>query len=325
VFRHAPWAAAILFAAAVRPATQTNRRPPLPDAAMVSITGNIHGSIPPAVCSRPGDDGIAVQAFEETSGRDDSSRVGASGSFELEMETACVAPFFQALFAHERLSTRVTFTGSTLHAPSSITLEDAQLTHVDLRLVSVAGRSRPRVAVGFSAPHVLSTDTSGMIVQTGSAERRRARAFRASAQTSVRATAADAWMQHGVDAALHLAAAETAADETSHIRRFHLSVSMPSSRSNAADPRIVLDSVVAVDAAQNKPRSERLGRDTPLRQAILMVNGQDGTTGITIWLKGAQPAHTDARGKRRAGATLAITAASLTITDISSGRTASTP
>ena len=133
-------------------------------------------------------------------------------------------------------------------------------------------------------------------------------------------------MRRGVDAAMHLAATtQRATDETSHIRSFRLSVTSAVPRSNTAAVRILLDSVVQADALHAGPDPGRLGSRALLNQAVLLVNGQDGTTGITVWLKGAHVALFDSRGRDRAVASLSISAASLTITDISSGRTASTP
>jgi len=325
VFRHASWVAAMLLAAPVRVAAQSSRRSNVADAAVVSITGNIHGSIPPAACFERGKDGIAVEAFDETTGHSESGSHASSASFELEMGTGCVAPFFQALFAREHLSARVTFTGSALRAPYSMTLEDARLTHVDLGLVSTGGRSRIVVAIGLSTPHVVLGDTSGSIIQAASVERPRARAFRASAPRAAGMGNADAWMRRGVDAAMHLATNQPATDETSHIRHFRLSVESTVARNNTAAVRIRLDSVLQRDMAEARPDSEQLDRHALLNQATLLVNGQDGTTGITVWLKGAQITHPGSRGDGRRTTSLAISAASLTITDISSGRTASTP
>lgn len=326
--RHVFRVAAVLLVAPVRVAAQSTRRPYLPDAATVAITGIIHGSIPPTVCFARGANGIVVQAFEETTAPGESAdgSLGSSGTFELEMETACVAPFFQALFAHEPLSTRVTFTGSALRAPYSITLEDARLTHVDLGLMSAGGRALPLVAIGLTAAHVVTGDTSGSITQAGSVERPRAHGFRASTWPSTGTSDADAWLRRGVDAVMHLSATtQPATDEISHILHFRLLVASAASRSNTAAVRILLDSVVPADALQARSDPERLDSRALLNQAVLLVNGQDGTTGITVWLKGARITHTASRARSGATASFAISAATLTITDISSGRTASTP
>lgn len=247
------------------------------------------------------------------------------------METACVAPFFQALIAHERLSTRVTFTGHALRSPFSITLEDARVTHVDLGLVAPsAGRLLPLVTVGISASHVVVGDTSGSIVQAGTAERARVHAFRASSPPTTSANIVEAWTRRGVDAAIHLATSQPTRDETFHIRRFHLSAAWASSRAGSGAVRILLDSAVWGDTNPTRSGVGWLESHTLLNQAVLLLNAQDGTTGITIWLKGAEGTRSETRGRSPAGTregtiTLAIRAAALTVTDIASGRTATMP
>jgi hypothetical protein len=86
--------------------------------------------------------------------------------------------------------------------------------------------------------------------------------------------------------------------------------------------RISIGPIMKVlDQRSPQIRSAAIAR-APLTQAVFAVLGPQGAAGITIWLKAAQITGDQLSASDE---TITLSAGQLTITDIGSGRTASTP
>jgi len=293
---------------------------PAVDAGTVTLTGSVHGAIPPAACAEPGSSGVRLRSFGEITPNSARRR-----SFEIQVASSCVAPLYQALFSRERLAVRIAPLSGE-RAGDAVSLDDARLTRVELSTAaSESGTRYPVITLELTAPRV-----------TGAAPRRRGNVrLNYSDVSPVPHGAGEAWVRYGVaGTSVRLAgggrpsgldvtfasgdqriAAAWSVDEQTGLPRDDLHISI--------DP---IDKAAGGDDAAVTAAVED-GRE--LSEAVISFLGRDGAAGIVVWLKRASlvgfnaPATTP-YGARGVGH-LSLVTRQLAITDIGSGRTAAFP
>src|SRR5262249_38575116 len=149
----------------------------------VTLTGSVHGAIPPAACTEGGSPGGRIRSFGETTPEGSRHR-----SFELQLSSSCVAPLYQALFSRERLEARIVPPG-TERADAAVLLADAHLTRVELSMAAnERGTRYPLITLELTASRV-----------TGAPPRARANTrVLVSDLSPVPRGAAEAWVRNGV-------------------------------------------------------------------------------------------------------------------------------
>ena len=142
-------ALAPLFAAGVR-AT------PAADGGTVTLTGSVHGAIPPAACAEAGSSGVRLRSFGEITPSGARRR-----SFEIQVASSCVAPLYQALFSRERLDVRIA-PPSGERAVDAVSLGDAHLTRVELSTAAnERGTRYPLITLELTASRVSGAPARG--------------------------------------------------------------------------------------------------------------------------------------------------------------------
>ncbi len=302
-----------LFAAGVR-AT------PVVDGGTVTLTGSVHGAIPPAACAEAGSSGVRLRSFGEITPGGARRR-----SFEIQVASSCVAPLYQALFSRERLAVRIA-PASGERAGDAVSLDDARLTRVELSTAAnERGTRYPLITLELTASRV-----SGAPPHRPGNTR-----LNYSDVSPVPHGAGEAWVRNGVaGTSVRLAgggrpsgldvtfasgdqriAAAWSVDERTGLPRDDLHISI--------DP---IDKATSVDDAAVTAAVED-GRE--LSEAVISFIGRDGAAGIVVWLKRASLAGFNAPaatpyGVRGVGH-LSLVTRQLAITDIGSGRTAAFP
>jgi hypothetical protein len=289
------------------------------DGGTVTFVGSVHGSIPPSTCTEGGTPGVRIRSLAETT--PDGSR---HRSFELQMNSSCVAPLYQALFSRERLEARIVPPSGADRRDAVLVLGDARLTRVEL---STAADER-----GIRYPLITLELTAARV--SGSAPRARTGSRVLYSDVSpVPRGAAETWVRDGVaGTSVRLSgkpsgldvtfasgdqriAAAWSVDEQTGLPRDDLHISIdPIDKSASGDDAAVASAV--------EDRRE-------LSEAVISFLGRDGAAGIVVWLKRASLAGFDAPaatpyGVRRVGH-LSLVTRQLAITDIGSGRTAAFP
>ncbi len=290
------------------------------DDGTVTLTGSVHGAIPPAACAEAGSSGVRLRSFGEITPSGARLR-----SFEIQVASSCVAPLYQALFSRERLAVRIA-PPSGEGAVDAVSLDDAHLTRVELSTASnESGTRYPLITLELTASRV-----------NGAPPRRRGNARLDYSDVSpVPHGTGEAWVRNGVaGTSVRLAgsghpsgldvtfasgdqriAAAWSVDEQTGLPRGDLHISIdPIDKAAGSDDASV--------AAAVEDRRE-------LSEAVISFIGRDGAAGIVVWLKRASlagfsaPAATP-RGVRGVGH-LSLVTRQLAITDIGSGRTAAFP
>jgi len=294
---------------------------PVVDGGTVTLTGSVHGAIPPAACAEPGSSGVRLRSFGEITPSGARRR-----SFEIRVSSSCVAPLYQALFSRESLGVRIA-APSGERASEVVSLDDARLTRVELStVVNESGLRYPLITLELTASRV-----------TGVAPRRRGNARITYSDVSpVPSGAGEAWVRNGVaGTSVRLAgggrpsgldvtfasgdqriAAAWSVDEQTGLPRDELHISIdPIDKAAGGD-----DAVVAAAVEDGRELSE----------AVISFLGRDGAAGIVVWLKRASLAGFNAPtatpyGARGSVGHLSLVTRQLAITDIGSGRTAAFP
>jgi len=293
---------------------------PAVDGGTVTLTGSVHGAIPPAACAEAGSSGVRLRSFGEIT----PSRARRR-SFEIQVASSCVAPLYQALFSRERLEVRIA-PPSGERAGDAVSLDDAHLTRVELSTsANEAGTRYPVITLELIASRV-----------AGAPPRRRGNArLSYSDVSSVPHGAGESWVRNGVaGTSVRLAggarpsgldvtfasgdqriAAAWSVDQQTGLPRDDLHISIDPVDKAAGDD----DAVVAA----------AVGGSRELSEAVISFIGRDGAAGIVVWLKRASLAGFNAPaatpyGVRGVGH-LSLVARQLAITDIGSGRTAAFP
>jgi hypothetical protein len=310
-----------------------------------TFVGTVHGALPPASCT-PDQGGheppsAAVGAFDETTA---AQAPAGSGTFEILVVSTCAAPFYQALFAHEPITAHFSFVdGTTGQTTLALTLTNARLTHVDLVQGSMSGTGSAGVLkIGIASTQVAAESAAaspgsaiatpqGSTVSLAAATVKRLRApsihLASTILGGITPGAGETWASGGASSSAHLVSTSPAMDAAfSDLSAFALSVhatvdavtGMP-----ASSFQITLDPLTkALDAKTTQLKAAALAHAT-LTQAVVTLTGrQSGTTGITLWLKSA---HLTTDQLSSSTETISISASQMTITDIGSGRTASSP
>ncbi|MFI5228583.1 MAG: hypothetical protein ACHQWU_05915 [Gemmatimonadales bacterium] len=321
------WLAVVLPAAlAAQPAT-SKKDVALPDRLSATFVGAVHGALPPASCDAslhaqpPGS--AAIGAFEETTS---AQSPDGSGTFEIVVVSTCAAPFYQALFAHEPITAHFSFIdGTTGRTTLALTLANARLTHVDL----VQGSTLGIGSAGMLKIGIASTQVTAGGAAASTLKRLRAPSIHVASTVLVAITpgAGETWASGGASSSAHLASISPAMDATfSDLSAFALTVhatvdavtGMPTSNF-----QIALDPLTkALDAKTTQIKAAALAHATLTQAIVTLMGRQSATAGITLWLKSARLT-TDQLSSSTESIT--ISASRMTITDIGSGRTASSP
>jgi hypothetical protein len=294
---------------------------PVVDGGTVTLTGSVHGAIPPAACAEPGSSGVRLRSFGEITPRGARRR-----SFEIQVASSCVAPLYQALFSRERLGVRIAPPIGE-RAVDAVSLDDAHLTRVELSTAAnESGTRYPLITLELTASRV-----------AGAPPRGRGTARLAYSDVSpVPHGAGETWVRNGVaGTSVRLAdggrpsgldvtfasgdqriTAAWAVDEQTGLPRDDLHISI--------DP---IDKAAGGDDAAVSAAVED-GRE--LSEAVISFLGRDGAAGIVVWLKRASLAGYNAPaatpyGARGSVGHLSLVTRQLAITDIGSGRTAAFP
>ena len=288
------------------------------NAGTVTLTGSVHGPIPPTTCMEAGSPGVRIRSFGETTPEGSKHR-----SFELQLASSCVAPLYQALFSRERLDARIVPPGAE-RGDGAVLLSDAHLTRVELSMApNERGTRYPLITLEIIAsrvtgapPHarsntrVLVSDLSP--IPLGSAE---AWVRNGVAGTSVRLTGKPSSLDVTFASGDQRISAAWSVDAQSGLPRDDLHISVdPVDKAASGDDAAVAS---AVEASQE------------LSEAVISFLGRDGSAGIVVWLKRASLAGFNAPatmpyGVRGVGH-VSLVARQLAITDIGSGRTAAFP
>ncbi len=345
-----------------RAGAQTSGRNLQPDAVQVTLSGSVHGALPPAPCTVAGGPAgtVAVGAFDETTA---STAPAGSGTFELEIATACAAPFYQALFSHEPITAAFVFGGAQR---LTLSLANARITHVDVigspRTTSTLGLTlkigiastqvtasapganvttgtAPSASPTTSSPAKTAAVQSGVVVpmtkgasvalSSGPVARIRAPSIHATSTALAAAApvgAGDAWTSHGVIVNAHLVASTPALDAMfpatgSFLLAVHATVDAVTGMPTSTFQITLGPLKKAQDAATGQLKSAALAH-AALTQAIITLVGSGAAPGLTVWLKSA---HLTDDALSASSESISVAATQLTITDISSGRTASSP
>ena len=284
---------------------------------VVSITGSVHGAIPPTSCIDVGAGGVPIRSFEELANAGASHR-----SFRLQLATSCVAPLYQALFSKEPLQVRVgPLVRGTGGAPP-ILLADARLTRVEL---STGANER-----GIRFPVATLEMTSSRV--TGAAPRAGRTEIYSEASLSPR-TSGEAWVHDGVTGtSVRLAAQPPGLDLTfaSGDQRIAASWSVDERTGLPRDDlHIAVDPIDKSAGTDDASVAAAVDDRRELAEAVISFLGRDGAAGIVVWLKRASLAGFSAPAGSPSGVRgvghLSLVARQLTVTDIGSGRTAAFP
>lgn len=338
---HVPcWPAALLAAAAatVAPtlaAQVPSRDAPTPSYVAVSLIGQHMGRFPATNCLNDPAKGVYVTEFVETT---PASAPAGFGSFDMKLPGACVTPFFQALFARERLTAVVTFVSSDGTPSMTLSLSNAQLARVRLVTINAGSSAIPILQVSVAAPQVIATaggapaavsptSASGTITTSGTTTSRmspqrmtsrpplrRTRApeirlplSRTIPVASATQSAGAGWMQHG--------------GQLGYVGADLVAATSPSFDFNVHASDLYVDAGYALDAATQMPTGAMqvaLGplhraadalsaslktaatAHAPLTQAVFTAHTVDGAPVITLTLHGATLA-SDQLGSLNAG------------------------
>lgn len=288
------------------------------DVGTVTLTGSVHGPIPPATCTEAGSAGVRIRSFGEMTPEGSRHR-----SFEIQLSSSCVAPLYQALFSRERLDARVVPPGG-VGTDAAVLLGDARLTRVELSMAAnERGTRYPLITLELTASRI-----------TGAPPRARGNTrVLVSDLSPVPRGAAESWVRNGVagtsvrlrgkPSGLNVTfasgdqriAAAWSVDAQSGLPRDDLHISIdPIDKAASGDDAAVAS---AVEASQE------------LSEAVISFLGRDGSAGIVVWFKRASLAGFNAPaatpyGVRGVGH-VSLVARQLAITDIGSGRTAAFP
>lgn len=322
--------------------------------ATATLTGAVHGPLPSASCGvspTGANHAVGLTGIQETT---PSSAPTASGTFEITLFSTCIAPFYQALFSQEAITSTLTLGGGA--QTLTLSLANARLTHVDVDITSVLPGGLMRVTVGVASPQVTvagqpSAPTTAQpatksapapvraagVAQSGAATRKISGNVALASAARLRlptmqlanpmqpvlpASLGQSWATNGVGTMnIHLVSSSPALDVTA-------SMIKPTLRVHAAVDAITgmpsPSFQIAYDftIAQPQPLAALMARPA-LTQAVATYSGYTThTVGITLWLKSARIATASLSA---ANGTISVAASQLAITDIGSGRTASLP
>ena len=295
------------------------RAAPVVDGGTVSLTGSVHGAIPPAACAEAGASGVRLRSFGEITPSGSRHR-----TFEIQVSSSCVAPLYQALFSRERLDVRIAPPAG--ERAEAVALDDARLTRVELSTASdERGTRYPLITLDLTTRRV-----AGVPPRAAGKTR-----VDYSDISPVPRGVAETWVRNGVaGTSVRLAgggrasaldvtfasgdqriAAAWSVDERTGLPRDDLHISIdPIDKAAGGDDAAVASAVEG-------------GRE--LTEAVISFLGRDGAAGIVVWLKRASLAGFNAPaatpyGVRGVGH-LSLVTRELAITDIASGRTAAFP
>jgi hypothetical protein len=297
-----------------------NGTTPAVDGGTVTLTGSVHGTIPPAACAEAGSSGVRLRSFGEITPSGARRR-----SFEIQVASSCVAPLYQALFSRERLAVRIV-PPSGERAGDAVSLDDARLTRVELSTAAnESGTRYPLISLELTASRVTGAPPRG---------RRNAR-LNYSDVSPVPYGAGEAWVRYGV--------AGTSVRLASGGRPSSLDVTFASGDQRIAaawsvdeqtglpgdDLHISIDPIDKAAGGDDGSVTAAVEGGRELSEAVISFLGRDGAAGIVVWLKRASLAGfsapaTTPYGVRGVGH-LSLVTRQLAITDIGSGRTAAFP
>ncbi len=293
---------------------------PAVDGATVTLTGSVHGTIPPAACAEAGSSGVRLRSFGEITPSGARRR-----SFEIQVASSCVAPLYQALFSRERLAVRVA-PPSGERAGDAVSLDDARLTRVELSTAAnESGTRYPLITLELTASRV-----------TGAPPRRQGNArLNYSDVSPVPYGAGEAWVRHGVaGTSVRLAGGgrPSGLDVTfaSGDQRIAAAWSVDEQTGLPSDDlHISIDPIDKAAGSDDASLTAAVEDGRQLSEAVISFLGRDGAAGIVVWLKRASVAGFNAPaatpyGVRGVGH-LSLVTRQLAITDIGSGRTAAFP
>lgn len=321
-----------------------------------SLTGAVHGALPPASCAGSGRGATSGQldiaSFDETTS---AQAPAGSGAFEVTIVSTCAAPFYQALFAREGLSGHFSFMNSSGQTTLDLSLANARLTHVDIAPLNTGARTTILLKVGIASTQVTAaaavassasptgsattgtaTPTPGTVTPQGAIlatagvmKRLRAPSIHVAASAIAIATpgVGEGWAGGGVASSAHITSTTPAMDASfvdaaTLGLSVHTAVDATTGMPTGSSFQILLDPLAKpLDAKTAQIKAAALSH-APLTQSVVTLVGLGGTTGITIWLKSAHLASDDVTSTRE---NISIAATQMTITDIGSGRTASSP
>lgn len=325
-----------------------------------SLTGAVHGALPPASCAGSGRGSasgqLGIASFEETTS---AQAPAGSGAFEVTIVSTCAAPFYQALFAREALTGHFSFMNSGGQTTLDLSLANARLTHVDIAPLNAGGTTTILLKVGIASTQVTAaaagaspasstgstttgtatpTPTPGTVTPQGATlatagvmKRLRAPSIHVAASAIAIAIATlgvgEGWAAGSVVSNVHVATATPAMDamfvDAAPLGlSVHTAVDATTGMPTGSSFQILLDPVAKpLDAKTVQIKAAALSH-APLTQSVVTLVGGGGTTGITVWLKSAHLAADDVTSARE---NISIAATQMTITDIGSGRTASSP
>ncbi len=293
-------------------------RVPFVDGGTVTLTGSVHGAIPPAACTEAGSPGVRVRSFGEITPSGARHR-----SFQIQVMSSCVAPLYQALFSRERLEARVA-PPSGGRADDAMVLGDAHLTRVEL---STAANER-----GTRYPVITLELTAARV--TGAPSRGRGNTRLTYSDLSpVPRGAAEAWVRSGVSGtSVRLTGQPSGLDVTfaSGDQRIAAAWSVDDETGLPRDDlHISIDPIDKAASSDDAAVASAVEDRRQLTEAVISFLGRDGSAGIVVWLKRASLAGFNAPaatpyGVRGVGH-LSLVTRQLAITDIGSGRTAAFP
>jgi hypothetical protein len=310
VLRRAVSLGAVLFVGAGAAGAQTTR-------GVASITGSVHGAIPPVSCIDVAAGGVAIQSFEELANAGASHR-----SFRIQLATSCVAPLYQALFSKEPLQVRVGPVVRGTGGSSPIQLADARLTRVELS----TGANEHGIRFPVATLEMISSRVTGVALHAGRTE------IYSEASLSPRASG-EAWVHDGVTGtSVRLAAQPPGLDVTfaSGDQRIAASWSVDERTGLPRDDlHISVDPIDKSAGTDDAAVAAAVDDHRELAEAVISFLGRDGAAGIVVWLKRASLAGFSAPAGSPSGVRgvrhLSLVARRLTVTDIGSGRTAAFP
>lgn len=287
------------------------------DGGTVLLTGRVHGAIPPATCAEAGASGVRLRSFGEITPDGAHHR-----SFQIQLNSSCVAPLYQALFSRERLEARIVPPGE--RADVAVMLGDAHLTRVELSTAAnERGTRYPLITLELTASHV-----------TGVPRRARANGrLLASDLSPVPQGTAEAWVRNGVArTSVRLTGQPSGLDVTfaSGDQRIAAAWSVDDQTGLPRDDlHISVDPIDKAASGDDAAVASAVEDRRELSEAVISFLGRDGAAGIVVWLKRASLAGFNAPaatpyGVRGVGH-VSLVARQLAITDIGSGRTAAFP